>query len=123
MSLFVAQAYADDAASAAGGASNSLMSLLPMVLIFVIFYFLLIRPQMKKQKEQQNMINALKKGDNVMAAGGIVGTIANIDEKFVLLEVSADTKIKVARNSITELMDKKTIKSTTKKPVSKKKKG
>lgn len=89
----------------AGATGGSLMSLLPMVLIFVIFYFFLIRPQVKKQKKVEEMINNLKKGDNVIAAGGIYGTVVKVEQKMVFLEIGDNLRIKVQKNSVTELVD------------------
>ena len=56
------------------------MTFLPMIAIFVVFYFLLIRPQQKKAKETRAMLDALQKGDEVVTAGGIVGTITKLDD-------------------------------------------
>ena len=83
---------------------NPIVSFLPLVLMFVIFYFLLIRPQQKRQKELAEMIKNLKKGDQVVAAGGILGTIQTLQDDYVVLQVGdKDTKIEVLRNSIQEL--------------------
>ncbi len=84
----------------------SFMSLLPMVLIFVIFYFFLIRPQVKKQKLVDNMINSLKKGDKVIAAGGLQGSITNIDGEVIHLAIADQVVIKVQKSSVTELLGK-----------------
>lgn len=86
---------------------NILMQLLPMILIFVVFYFLLIRPQMKKQKEHDAMIKSVKKGDNVIAAGGIFGKIVELDEKSASILVSENNVVKVVRSSISDKLDKK----------------
>ncbi len=84
----------------AGG--NPIMSFLPFILIIVIMYFLMIRPQQKKQKEKQKMLEALKKGDNVITGGGIHGKVAGFtdDNKTVLLKVDDNVKIKVDRSAI-----------------------
>lgn len=96
---------------------TSLMSLLPMVLIFAIFYFFLIRPQVKKQKVVENMIGGLKKGDRVVAAGGLYGAIHKIEDNIIYLEISEGVRIKAAKSSVTELLskdDKPVVESTTK---------
>ena len=69
-----------------------------MIFIFVIFYFLLIVPMRKKQKKTQEMLSKLKKGDEVITGGGIFGRITALDEErgFVILQISDNTKIKVA---------------------------
>ena len=73
-----------------------------MILIFVVFYFFMIRPQTKKQKELQKQRDAMKKGDKVVTAGGIYGTIAEVKdgERYVLLRVDNDVKIKVDKTSL-----------------------
>ncbi len=71
-----------------------------LVLIFVVFYFLLIRPQRKRQKEHQELIQELKRGDNVITAGGIYGVIESISEDSVVIKVESGTTMRVARGSI-----------------------
>lgn len=93
---------ATQAVTSSMGAGASLMSLMPMVIIFVIFYFFLIRPQLKRQRQVEEMISNLKKGDKVVAAGGIYGVINKIDGEMVLLEVAEGMKISVTKSSITE---------------------
>ncbi len=84
-----------------GGLGGLLAGPLPMlILMFVIFYFLLIRPQQKKAKAQREMIASLKKGDTVMTSGGIYGRITGINDQQVVLEVSPQVRMKVARSSI-----------------------
>ena len=92
-------------APAPGGAAGGLVQFLPMIFIFVIFYFLLIAPMRKKQKKTQEMLSKLKKGDEVVTSGGIFGRIAALDEErgVVILQISDNTKIKIARNGIAGL--------------------
>lgn len=108
---------ASDATTANLSSGATWMSLLPMVMIFVIFYFFLIRPQVKKQKEVEQMISDLKKGDQVVAAGGICGVITKIEDNLISLEIAENTKIKVTKSSVTELLskEKKTLESDLKK--------
>ena len=73
---------------------------LMIILMFVIMYFFMIRPQRKQQKELEKFRNELKKGDKVITAGGIYGTIGEIEEKTVLLKVDGDVKIRVDKGSI-----------------------
>ena len=88
--------------SAPGG---GLLSLAPMIFIFVIFYFILIAPMRKKQKKTQEMLSKLKKGDEVIASGGIFGRISAMDEErgFVVLEIAPNLKVKVLRSAIAAL--------------------
>jgi preprotein translocase subunit YajC len=75
---------------------------IPMILIFGIFYFMLIRPQLKKQKEISALLNSLQKGDQVVAAGGLIGEIEKIDGDVVHIKVSKEDSIKVIKESITD---------------------
>lgn len=86
-------------------------SFLPLIVIFVLFWFMLIRPQMKQAKEQRKMMAALQKGDEVTAAGGIVGKISKVDDAFVSLEIAPEVIITVQKHAIQTLLPKGTIKS------------
>tara|TARA_Y100000590_G_C15117765_1_gene787432 strand:- start:250 stop:549 length:300 start_codon:yes stop_codon:yes gene_type:complete len=78
-------------------------SLAPYMLIFLILYFMMIRPQVKQQKELTNMLNALKKGDNVITKGGIYGKIINITDTNVVVDAGNNTKINILRSAIVSL--------------------
>jgi preprotein translocase subunit YajC len=91
-------AYAADAA--APSSANPLTSFLPMILIFVVFYFLLIRPQQKKAKLQQEFLNNLKKGDEVVTGGGLHGKITGLTDTVVTLEIADNIRVKVSRQYI-----------------------
>ena len=99
-------ANASEAASAAVGTGGTLMSLVPMILIFAIFYFFLIRPQVKRQRLVENMITELKKGDKVVAAGGLYGVIHKIEDNIIYLEIAENTRIKALKSSVTEVLAK-----------------
>ena len=86
-----------------GSGSGTLLSLVPFVLIFVIFYFMLILPQQKKQKQQRAMLGAIKKGDKVITASGIWGTVTNLGKDTVTLQIADNTKIKMQREHIARL--------------------
>lgn len=87
--------------AAAQPAGNGLWSMLIMsVLIFAVMYFFMIRPQKKQQKAIEEMRKSLTKGDKVITAGGIYGTIADIDETSVLVKVDGDVKIRVDKSCI-----------------------
>ena len=85
-------------APAAGGSSWSMWIML--ILIFVVMWLFMIRPQRQQQKKLEEMRNALKKGDKVITAGGIYGTIADVDERTVLVKVDGEVKIRVDKSSI-----------------------
>ena len=86
----------------AGGEAAGMASFLPIILMFAVFYFLLIRPQQKRTKEHKNMLAALKRGDEVITAGGIFGRIHEIGDDYAILDVGG-TKMKVLRSSISTL--------------------
>ena len=79
-----------------GGLSMWIM----LALIFVVMWFFMIRPQRKQQKEMENFRNSLKNGDKVVTIGGIYGTIADVKDTYVLLEVDKDVKIRVNKQAI-----------------------
>ena len=83
--MLIPSAFAQ--APAAGGDAG-LMSFLPIILMFVVLYFLMIRPQMKRAKEHKGMLETLKKGDEVVTAGGVVGKVTKVGESYVTLEVA-----------------------------------
>ena len=80
---------------------------IPLILIFVIFYFFLIRPQQKKVKEHKSMVAALKRGDEVVTSGGIVGKIERIigDDK-VEIQISENVTVQVIQSTIQSLVNK-----------------
>jgi preprotein translocase subunit YajC len=108
MNSIIPEAYAQGAGAAPGG---SLAPLLMMVVFIVIFYFLLIRPQQKKAKEHQAMLSKLAAGDEVVAAGGVLGKVVELGEQFVTLEIADGVRIKVQRFQISSLVPKGTLKS------------
>jgi len=103
----IGTAYAQAAGGAQGG--DTLMGMLPIILMFVILYFLMIRPQMKKAKEHRSMLDALQKGDEVVAVG-ILGRIEKISDNYVSLEIAPNTTIQVQKSAVTTLLPKGTIK-------------
>ncbi len=92
-------------ALAAGNAQAGagIASLVPLILIMVIFYFLLIRPQQKRLKEHKNMVAGLKKGDRVITGGGIYGTITEVKDDYVRLEIASGVRVKVKSDTIASL--------------------
>lgn len=106
--LFVAASLLPTLAHAqAGGEENPLMGLLPLVLIFFVFYFLLIRPQQKRFKEHQQLVASLKKGDEVVTAGGIVGKITALEgDAHVLVQIASGVEIKVVKSTISTVLVK-----------------
>lgn len=102
--MFATPAFAQAAAPGAGGA---IAQFLPLILIFAIMYFLLIRPQQKKMKQHKAMVEALRRGDQVVTAGGIVGKVAAVGADGMLeVEIAPNVKVKVMRGTITQVMSK-----------------
>ncbi len=89
-----------------GGASQWTSFVLPLVAIFALYYFLLHMPQKKRQQERQKMLEAMKKGDEVMTTGGILGTITGITDKVATLEIAPKVRIRVAKAHVTEVVNK-----------------
>lgn len=107
--------FAQEAAAAAGK-GNMLTSMLPMfAVMFVVIYFLMIRPEQKKTKERQNMIKELQKGDRVLLAAGIYGTVGAIKDTTIMVKVSENAVIEVTKPSIVTVLNDD---GTEKKPVS-----
>ena len=105
----IGTAYAQAAAAPAGG--DTLMGMLPIILMFVILYFLMIRPQMKKSKEHKTMLDALQKGDEVVAVG-FLGKVNKVGANYVSLEIAQNTTIQVQKQAITTLLPKGTMKDS-----------
>jgi len=106
--MFASPAFAQAAASpAATGTMGILEQFLPLVLIFVVFYLLLIRPQQKRMKQHKEMLNQLRRGDRVVTAGGIIGTVNKlVNDTEVAVEIADGVRVRVLRATITEVLGK-----------------
>lgn len=102
--MFITPAFAQTAGGQASGA-GILVQMAPLVLIFVVFYFLLIRPQQKKMKEHKAKIDAVKKGDQVVTGGGLVGKVARVDDIYVDVELAPGMKVKAVKSTLTDVID------------------
>jgi preprotein translocase subunit YajC len=101
--MFVTPAFAQTA----GGAAGAFTSFVPLILIFAIMYFLLIRPQQKKLKEHKAMVEALRRGDQVLTQGGIVAKVTKIlEDGMIEVEISEGVKVKVIKHTIAQVMSK-----------------
>ncbi|WP_394653270.1 preprotein translocase subunit YajC [uncultured Sphingomonas sp.] len=102
--MFIPAAHAQAAGGAAADSGlASIVSIAPLVLIFVVFYFLMIRPQQKRMKALQASIQAVKKGDTVVTAGGMVGKVIKVEETLVEVEVAANVRVKIVKATIAEV--------------------
>lgn len=80
---------------------------IPLILIFVIMYFLLIRPQQKKLKEHKAMIGALRRGDQVVTQGGLIGKVSKVkDDSEIEVELAEGIKVRVVRATIAQVLSK-----------------
>ena len=85
--------------------NEAFVSFLPLILIFVVFYFLLIRPQQKKMKDHKEMISKIKRGDNILTAGGVYCKVSRvIDENKIEAEISNNVKIIISRPTISNVI-------------------
>ena len=102
--FLISNAYAQAAPAAQSGAESSFMSIGFMVLIFIVFYFLLIRPQQKRMKDQRTKIDAVKKGDQVVTAGGLIGKVVRVDDIYVDLELGTGVKVKAVKSTLSDVL-------------------
>ena len=102
--MFVTPAFAQ---AAGGGAGSAFASFIPLILIFLIMYFLLIRPQQKKLKDHQAMVEALRRGDQVVTAGGVVGKVTKVrDDGEVEVEIAQGVNVRVVKQTISTVRSK-----------------
>lgn len=101
--MFITPAYAQGP----GGGSDILITLFPFVLVFVIIYFLMIRPQQKRMKEHQAMIGAIRRGDEIVTAGGIVGKVTKVSEgDEIQVEIAENVRVRVMKGTVTNVRSK-----------------
>jgi preprotein translocase subunit YajC len=102
MTMLISPAYAQDAAGLLGGVTQ----FLPLVLIFGVFYFLLIRPQQTRAKQMKAMLAALRRGDRVVTAGGILGTVQRVKEGSdeIEVDIAPNVRVTVIRDTITTVL-------------------
>ncbi|WP_319633605.1 preprotein translocase subunit YajC [Pelagibius marinus] len=82
-------------------------SLLPIFLIIIVFYFLLIRPQQKKVKQHREMVSALRRGDKIVTAGGLIGTVTKVvNEAEAMVELAEGVRVRVMRHTIQDVLSK-----------------
>lgn len=102
--MFATPAFAQ---AAGGGAAGAFGSFIPLILIFAIMYFLLIRPQQKKVKEHQAMVEAVRRGDQVVTQGGVVGKVTKVmEDGHIEVEIAKDVKVKVVKSTLATVVSK-----------------
>lgn len=107
LDFLVSPAYAQQAAQQ----PNALLQFAPLVFLLVLFYFVLIRPQMKRNKEQREMLGKLAKGDEVITNGGLAGTVREIGENFLTLELAEGVAVKLRKDAVASVMPKGSLKA------------
>ena len=108
LDFLIPTAYAQSAGGQPQGGFGMLV--FPVILI-AIMYFLMIRPQMKRQKEHKAMLDKLNRGDEVITSGGVAGTITDIGDNFVTLEVADNVRVRVQKAAVGNVLPKGTLKS------------
>jgi preprotein translocase subunit YajC len=101
--MFVTPAYAQSV----GGGMAGIGQFLPLILIFGIMYFLLIRPQQKKAKEHKALVEALRRGDQVITQGGLIGKVTKVkDDNEIEVEIAEGVKVRVVQSTIVTVINK-----------------
>ena len=100
--MFVTPAYAQ--ATAAPGGAAAFAQFVPLILVFAIMYFLILRPQQRKLRQHRDMVSALKKGDQVITNGGLIGRVAAVRDDEVDVEVAQGVKVRVVRGMISQVV-------------------
>ncbi len=104
--MLIAPAYAQ-AAGGEGFLGGGLASLLPLVLIFVVFYFLLIRPQQKKAKLHREMISNIRRGDNILTQGGIIGRVTKVlEDNRLMVEIADGVRVQCSASSVQDVLNR-----------------
>ena len=94
-------------AQAAGGAGSAFASFIPLILIFAIMYFLLIRPQQKRVKEHKKMVDALRRGDQVVTQGGLIGKVSKVkDDNEIEVELAEGVRVRVIKSTVAQVLNK-----------------
>ena len=113
LDFVIAPAHAQAAGQAAPGGlfGGGLTGLLFPLLLIGVMYFLMIRPQMKRAKEHKAMLEKLSRGDEVLTNGGVAGTVTDLGDNFITVEIADNVRIRVQKGAIANVMPKGTLKS------------
>ncbi|MBO9455375.1 preprotein translocase subunit YajC [Paracoccus sp. R12_1] len=102
--MFATPAFAQAAGGAGTGAAFA--QFIPLILIFAIMYFLMIRPQQKRVKQHRAMVEALKKGDQVITQGGILGKVTSVRDDELEVEIAQGVKVRIVRSTVSQVLSK-----------------
>jgi preprotein translocase subunit YajC len=83
---------------------GGIMALAPFLVMFGVMYFLVLRPQQKKLKEQQDLISALKQGDEIVTASGLLGKVTGLTEKVITVEIADDVRVKMLKSQVSQVI-------------------
>ena len=109
--MLIGEVWAQTAAPVQSTQGFDFMTFMPLIFLMVVFYFILIRPQMKRTKEHKAMLEALQKGDEIVAAGGLVGRVTKLDDNYITMQVANGVEVRVQRSSLQLVLPKGTIKN------------
>lgn len=102
--MIITPAYAQVAGGAVqSGGLASFVGLAPLFLIFIVFYFLMIRPQQQRMKKLQQSVEAVKKNDSVITAGGLLGKVTKVEERFVEVEIAPNVRVRAVKSTLSEV--------------------
>jgi preprotein translocase subunit YajC len=111
MGLFISDAMAQAAGSATEQTSGGFSMLIMPLIFLVIFYFLLWRPQSKRAKDQKELVNSIKKGDEVITSGGMLCKVAEVNEKYISVAIAEGIIVKLQKAAVNTVLPKGTIKT------------
>jgi preprotein translocase subunit YajC len=106
MSISMLSTITAAAAAQPSGTTSFFVQIFPLVAIFVIFYLLLIRPQQRRMKEHQTAISAIKKGDEVVTGGGILGRVTKVTDNEAEVEIAQGTRVRVVKSTLSQVLTK-----------------
>ncbi len=101
--MSVSLIFAQGGASASSGAAL-FMNIAPLILIFVVFWFLLIRPQQRRMKEHGAKIAAVKRGDNIVTGGGLLGKVTKVEDDHVEVEIASGVKVRAVKSTLADVL-------------------
>lgn len=94
------------AGGAGAGSQSSMFMFVWLGLMVALFYFMLIRPQKRREKERKALLEAVKTGDRVLFAGGLLGVVANVKDKTLIVKIADGVKVEVVRSAVSQVLDK-----------------
>lgn len=87
------------------GGASSFLSFLPLILIFIVFWFMIIRPQKKQQDQRKSMIEAIKRGDQIVTSGGLFATVKDVKGDRVVATIAEGVKVEISKSSINGVVE------------------